>query len=420
MPSKGSQPWEMQASEVSVVGEADGETYPIQNKTQSAEYLRSLPHLRVRTATNALLLQLRSQTISSLSQFFNENSFVQTHPPILTSSDCEGAGEVFDLAPRKLEGNGIQHHFKTPKYLTVSTQLHLEALSHSVGNVWTLSPVFRAERSDTNRHLSEFYMLEAEQSFTEGLEDVMSVVEGMLRHIVGDVANGRIGKELVEQTKINLERRAADDTFSGADANSPLAIQSESELSARWQSVLGPEKWARMSYTDAIKFLENAQEGNPSLFSYRPTWEDGLQAEHERYLAEHCGAGGKPGPIFITDYPKHQKPFYMLPSPQDPQGKHVACFDLLLPGLGEVVGGSLREHRFANIVQAMKEHGLVPAGATETDLGPMQWYADLRRWGSVPHGGFGLGFDRFLAWISGTPNIREIVAFPRWHGRCDC
>jgi asparaginyl-tRNA synthetase len=347
-------------------------------------------------------MQIRSEVLSSITKFFGSREFVQTQPPIITSSDCEGAGEVFRLAP-----HGREHHFKTEKYLTVSTQLHLEALCQAVGKVWTLSPSFRAEKSDTNRHLSEFYMLEAELGFTQTLEDVLSLCEDLIRFIVDDFRQSRFSREW-------------------------LSIKEGPEmelLEARWNWLLTPTHWRRMSYTEAVKLLQEAD----VPFRFKPEWGLGLQAEHERYLAENFGATGKDsattaGPIFITDYPKTLKPFYMLEnqsssSTVDRVGERqetVACFDLLFPGLGEVAGGSLREHRFKEIVDSMKRHGLVAQDATDDALGAMQWYADLRRWGSIEHGGFGIGFDRLLSWLIGIENVREVVTFPRWHGKCEC
>ncbi|RPA72850.1 class II aaRS and biotin synthetase [Ascobolus immersus RN42] len=358
--------------------------------------------MRPRLPANALVMQIRSQVLSSINNFFVSREFVQTQPPIITSSDCEGAGEVFKLAPQ-----GREHHFKTEKYLTVSTQLHLEALCQAVGKVWTLSPSFRAEKSDTNRHLSEFYMLEAEVGFTQSLEDVLSLCEDLIRSIAHDFRQSRFSDEWLS-TKEDIELRL---------------------LESRWKWLLNPTQWKRMSYTEAISLLQKAD----VPFRFKPEWGHGLQAEHERYLAENFGGTGDnstttAGPIFITDYPKTLKPFYMLEnqgssSASSAHGKGsetVACFDLLFPGLGEVAGGSLREHRFREIVEAMKQHGLVAQDATDDSLGSMQWYADLRRWGTIEHGGFGIGFDRLLSWLIGIENVREVVTFPRWHGKCEC
>lgn len=355
-----------------------------------------------------------------MTSYFADNGFVQTHPPIITSSDCEGAGEVFTVAPnppaapaQTPSGQPAQAHepfFGTSKYLTVSSQLHLEALAQSVGKVWTLSPTFRAEKSDTARHLSEFYMLEAEVAFTETLPEVMDVVEGLLRSIATGLQSSHVGEEL-------LEARARDHEEDDSAVSS-------TKLAQRWQGLIdGP--WPRITYHEALDHLQAAAANGKVQFEFAPGHEDGLQTEHERYLAESLGAGG---PVFVTDYPREMKPFYMAPSSGTPAGSQakptVACFDLLVPDVCELVGGSMREHRLAELVQSMEDHGLGVAASQSEDAeaseGSLQWYLDLRRYGSVPHGGFGLGFDRLLCYLSGVGNIRDVVSFPRWHKRCDC
>jgi asparaginyl-tRNA synthetase len=357
---------------------------------------------------NALLLRLRSLVTAQVTSYFANNDFIQCHPPIITSSDCEGAGEVFAVAPEVPEPPQTQQGPKTqqdpffgaPKYLTVSSQLHLEALAQSVDKVWTLSPTFRAEKSDTARHLSEFYMLEAEVAFVDDLEHVMDVVENMLRAVATELQASRTGQEL-------LEARAA--ALDGEDESTSV---SHSALAQRWQGLVdGP--WPRITYADAIQHLRDAVDQGKAHFEFAPEHQDGLQTEHERYLAEHLGGGG---PIFVTDYPRSMKPFYMAPSANAAAGQAVptvACFDLLVPEICELVGGSMREHRLPELLESMEQHGLTPDGS-------LQWYLDLRRYGSVPHGGFGLGFDRLLCYLSGVSNIRDIVSFPRWHKRCDC
>ena len=353
-----------------------------------------------------------------MTNYFARQDFVQCHPPIITSSDCEGAGEVFTVAPEAPSvpspgsGNQVKEHedlfFGSPKYLTVSSQLHLEALAQSVNRVWTLSPTFRAEKSDTARHLSEFYMLEAELAFVDDLKLVMDVVENMLRAVATELQSSVVGQEL-------LEARARDQ---GTETTS----LSHSALAQRWQSLIdGP--WPRITYDAAIQHLKDAVEQGKAVFEFAPGHEDGLQTEHERYLAESVGQGG---PIFVTDYPRNIKPFYMAPSTDSKEEGQtestVACFDLLVPEICELVGGSMREHRLPELLESMKDHGLQHTTETESDAsdGTLQWYVDLRRYGSVPHGGFGLGFDRLLCYLSGVSNIRDVVSFPRWHKRCDC
>jgi asparaginyl-tRNA synthetase len=295
--------------------------------------------------------------------------------------------------------------FQTPKYLTVSNQLHLEALAQSVGKVWTLSPTFRAEKSDTPRHLSEFYMLEAELAFVEDLSDVMDVVERMLRAVASGLEDSYIGQEL-------LEVRAH-------DHKEDSTALSRTTLAQRWKGLIaGP--WPRITYDDAIQLLKDAVAQDQVQFDFAPQYQQGLQTEHERFLAESIGEGG---PIFVTDYPRSIKPFYMAPSTSSStKAPTVACFDLLVPEICELVGGSMREHRLPELQRSMEDHGLKDVSGSQSELqdGSLQWYTDLRRYGSVPHGGFGLGFDRLLCYLSGVSNIRDVVSFPRWHKRCDC
>jgi len=243
-------------------------------------------------------------------------------------------------------------------------------------------------------------MLEAEVSFVEKMDNVMDLVEDMLRHMTKGLHQSRVGQELLHSKR-------------SGETDEECSKRSE-ELERRWQGMMnGP--WPRITYTEAIKLLRSSTE----TFEYPPTWGLGLQAEHERYIASQVGKGS---PVFVTCYPKKIKPFYMLPSTYNPST--VECFDLLVPEVCEIVGGSMREYRLKPLVASMRELGMVssPEGTTaeEADFGSLKWYVDLRRWGSVPHGGFGLGFDRLLGYLAGVPNIREIVTFPRWVGRCDC
>jgi asparaginyl-tRNA synthetase len=380
-----------------IEAELDRQTFSLQKKYHSPEYLRTIPHMRTRIPLNSALLRFRSDAIAAVTGMFNEGGFIQTHTPIITSSDCEGAGEVFNIGsshegPKSEEDDGT--FFRGPKYLTVSSQLHLEALAQSVGKVWTLSPTFRAEKSDTARHLSEFYMLEAEISFTEDMSDVMQVVKDTVQAITRNMGPGmsRISNELATINEYEFERR----------------------IIGTWG------EWPCITYTDAIKLLQ----ASTHQFDYEPKWGAGLHAEHERYIATEVGATPqKLRPVFVTHYPKSIKPFYMLPSATKEDGREtVDCFDLLVPEACEIVGGSMREHRLEPLLKSMQEHELIPAGPnpSDKDLGALKWYVDLRRWGSVPHGGFGLGFDRLLGYLAGVPNIREVVTFPRWVGRCDC
>ncbi|KAI5776874.1 hypothetical protein EDC01DRAFT_624674 [Geopyxis carbonaria] len=383
--SHSGQAYELQAEHVQVLGEGNAEEYPIQNKYQTPEFLRTLPHLRPRIPRYAALLHLRSFLTSNLMTFFAENEFVQCSPPIITSSDCENAGEVFSVVSSDKEDGGF---FKTPKYLTVSTQLHLEALASAVPRVWSLSPTFRAEKSQTNRHLCEFYMLEAELSFIETLDPLLDFIETMIKNLVTSLMQARIGKEL-------------------------LSLDAEKELgmARRWSSLIQPGQWARITYTSAIELLQTAVKNGDAEFEFPLMWGTSLQTEHEKYLAAHFG------PVFVTDYPRDAKPFYMLTSPATvgktgDSGETVACFDLLLPDVGELIGGSLREHRYEELLQRMQDAGM--------SQGELEWYTELRKFGSVPHGGFGMGMERLMCYLANVENIREVVAFPRWVGRCDC
>ncbi|KAG7293813.1 hypothetical protein NEMBOFW57_003870 [Staphylotrichum longicolle] len=376
------------------------------HELHTPEYLRTLPHLRPRTPVNAVLLRLRSEAIASLTQFFAARSFTQTHPPIITSSDCEGAGEVFTISPANdapAQDGSQDSFFRSRKYLTVSTQLHLEALAQAVGNVWTLSPVFRAERSDTSRHLSEFYMLEAEMSFVDDLGPVMDLAEDMLRSLSTNLIGTATVQDLLFRSR-----------HSGSD------LLPAEDVKRRWEGLMQKD-WPRMTYSDAVTLLQQKSD----MFTHKPTWGAGLQSEHEKYLAEYVGGGEKP--VFITNYPRDIKAFYMRETHTagpDTPGPTVDCFDLLVPEFCEIAGGSMRVHQLAPLLDAMKRQGFAKPPSegdpSEVSGGGLDWYVDLRRWGCPPHGGFGLGFDRLLSYLAGVQTVRDIVSFPRWYGRCDC
>lgn len=368
---------------------------------------------------------------------YPSGAFTQVQPPLITSSDCEGAGETFTVIPRESIGSGpdAEHFFRSPKYLTVSSQLHLEAYAAELGNVWALSPTFRAEKSDTPRHLSEFYMLEAEVNFMHDLDSLTDLVEYLIRDLTRRLYDTPVGQEIL----------AAKRTGEAGQENSDTG----SSLRERWQGLIDGPRWHRITYTRAIELLRQAVEKDGASFDFPPSWSGGLQLEHEKYIVEVICKGT---PVFVTDYPKQVKPFYMAPS-QDAEaegtassnGPTVACFDLLMPEIAEVAGGSLREYRLPNIIENMREHGLIktrpPPSADSSsspvstdsaqeasypyllpneDLAHLRWYADLRRWGTAPHGGFGLGFDRFLGYLAGVSSIRDVVPFPRYFGKADC
>lgn len=378
----------------------------IQNKYQTPESLRAITHLRSRTPVNSTLLRFRSDAMALLTRFFFQEQFQQTHPPIITSSDCEGAGEVFTV-----KAEGSEEFFRVPKYLTVSAQLHLEALAQALGNVWTLSPTFRAEKSDTSRHLSEFYMLEAEMSFVQDMDEVMDLVQRMLFFLARGLQQRRVTQEL---EKNRLDARDPAERLAFGD------LAEERELRKRWRGLLVPSRWPRITYGEAVERLQSVA----SRFEHEATWASGLQSEHEKYLAEEIGYDKDRDaylPVFVTQYPREQKAFYMLRSASScEQGETVDCFDLVVPSLGELAGGSMREHRLMELEDNMKFHRLGGgSGQVEKDS-ELDWYLDLRRWGCPPHGGFGIGFDRLLSYLTGVSSVRDMVPFPRHHERCDC
>ena len=315
--------------------------------------------------------------------------------------------------------DGPDRFFKEPKFLTVSSQLHLEAYMNEHAKVWTISPTFRAEKSDTARHVSEFWMLEAEMR-TEALSEIMTAVEDMIKQLLKSLRTTNLEQELV-----TLKRR---DGVKDVESGQQVA----SLISQRWAG-LTERRWPSVTYSKAMEALESAAKSGAAEFKHLPTWQSGLQAEHERYIASIFGQGS---PLFVTNYPQLIKPFYMLPSNQESwygsdERATAACFDLLLPDGCEVVGGSLREHRLDYLNHAMQKCGL-KGGKIEDDGGfdldgrpssensNQAWYLDLRRYGTVPHGGFGMGFDRLLGYLAGIPNIKDVITWPRYYGRCDC
>jgi len=349
-----------------------------------ADHYRAHQHLRPRATHMASVLRLRSILVSAMHKFFDSEGFYYTNPPIITSSDAEGAGEAFNVTATQDDFFGLGG-LKVPK-LTVSSQLHLEALMMGMGRVWTLSPTFRAEKSVTSRHLAEFWMLEAEWVIDD-LDELLNFVERMIRRLVAEAKKSGIVEELEK-------------TMDGQDNTYPVDT-----LAPQWQE-METASFARITYTDAIKILKPEHSRNP--FNIPPTQGAPLQVQHEQFLAATLRK-----PIFITHYPAQIKPFYML---QSTKGKKelplVENFDLVVPGTGEIAGGSLRIHDLRELELSMRRNNV--------DEGEMEWYKDLRKWGSVPHGGFGLGFDRLIAYLAGIKNLKEVVAFPRMFGRSGC
>ena len=301
--------------------------------------------------------------------------------------------------------------FKSPKFLTVSSQLHLEAFVHEHQKVWSLSPTFRAQKSDTSRHLAEFWMLEAEIQ-TSSLADVMDLIERMIRGLVVQLQNSTILDEIVSSKRPFLVDSSSSRTWI-ADL-----------IHRRWHGLM-ESPWPRITYTEVMERLQTAFDSSQSSLALKPSWGQGLQLEHERFIAAEIGQGR---PVFVTGYPAQIKPFYVLPSDADASLATGECFDLLVPDVCEIVGGSLREHRFEQLRKSMLLHGLMKSSDPDHERsrpsvdgnGSMEWYLDLRRFGTVPHGGFGLGLDRLISYLAGVHNIKDVVAWPRWHERCDC
>ncbi|ODQ77621.1 hypothetical protein BABINDRAFT_163344 [Babjeviella inositovora NRRL Y-12698] len=385
---KGSQSHELRLNavdeKVAILGDVPAD-YPLQKKFHSSAYLRKeLPTLRFKTNKLSSVLRFRSLVESELGAFFASHDFVKTHPPLITSSDCEGAGELFQVERAAAKGK----FFGKNAYLTVSTQLHLEAICMALNRVWTLSPCFRAETSNTTRHLSEFWMLEAEVSYVDSVHQVTALAEAMIKHVVRQLQqDGPGGVADLEKSRFSMEEIAV--------------------MKHRWETLLAGD-WPSVTYTEAVTILAKQHELVP--FMYRPMWGESLQTEHEKWLAgEHFAR-----PVFVTDYPKAMKPFYMkindasLPEAQ----QTVGCFDLLVPDVGELIGGSMREHDYRKLQTEIMRLGMKPE--------EVQWYADLRTYGTVPHGGFGMGFERLLCYLANIENIRDVIPFPRAAESCVC
>jgi asparaginyl-tRNA synthetase len=375
---------ELLADEITVVGWVDDpDTYPISPKRHSFEYLREVSHLRVRTNTFGAVARVRHRLAMAIHRYFDENGFYWVHTPILTASDAEGAGELFrvstlDLAnlPRTPEGavDYAQDFFGKPAFLTVSGQLNIEAYCLALTNVYTFGPTFRAENSNTSRHLSEFWMVEPEIAFAD-ISDNADLAENLLRYSFRAI----------------LDECGDDMAF--------FAERIDKEAVTRLEGLV-TASFARMEYTEAIAVLERSGRA----WEFPVKWGVALQAEHERYLCEEYAKR----PVVVVNYPKEIKAFYMR---LNDDGRTVAAMDVLAPGIGEIVGGSQREERLDVLDGRIRETGLEPAA--------YWWYRDLRRYGTVPHAGFGLGFDRAVAYATGMANIRDVIPFPRTPGSAD-
>ncbi|MEH2436429.1 MAG: asparagine--tRNA ligase [Nostoc sp.] len=368
---------ELKAETVKVYGEADPDTYPLQKKRHSFEFLRTIGHLRSRTNSFGAVFRIRNACSTAIHQFFQERGFLWVHTPIITASDCEGAGELFSVTSLDLkniprtENQAVdysQDFFAKPTYLTVSGQLEAEVMAMAFSNVYTFGPTFRAENSNTSRHLAEFWMVEPEMAFCD-LEGDMDLAEAFLKHIF----------------KYVLETCPEDMEFFNERIDKSVLATAENIINNQFE---------RLTYTEAIALLEKAD----VKFEYPVSWGLDLQSEHERYLAEQLFKK----PAIVTDYPAQIKAFYMRLNDDE---KTVRAMDILAPKIGEIVGGSQREERLEVLERRVLAQGLKPED--------LWWYLDLRRYGTVPHAGFGLGFERLVQFMTGMGNIRDVIPFPR-------
>ena len=370
-PGKG-QAWELRAAEIRVFGTADPESFPLQKKRHSDEFLRTIAHLRARTNKYGAAFRLRGEAARAVHDFFHQRRFTWVHTPILTGSDCEGAGEMFrvtTLAPGA--ANAAEDFFGRPAHLTVSGQLEAEALALGLGRVYTFGPTFRAENSNTPRHAAEFWMIEPEMAFAD-LEDIMELGESLTRHVLDHAL-----------------------THCEADIKLFDAFVDKG-LHQRLLDMLA-QPFARVSYAEAVDILQKSGKD----FAYPVAFGTDLQTEHERHLAEEHFKR----PVFVYDYPREIKAFYMK---ANDDGRTVAATDMLVPRIGELIGGSQREDDLQKLTARIEELGQNPED--------YWWYLDLRRFGSVPHAGFGLGFERLLMLLTGIANIRDVIPFPRTPG----
>jgi len=386
---------EVKARTIDVLGECNPEKYPLQLKNRpSLEYLREIAHLRFRTQTFGAVFRVRHALAFAIHKFFNENGFVYLHTPIITASDAEGAGEMFrvstlpfDNPPRREDGSVDfrEDFFGRITNLTVSGQLEGELGAMAFSEIYTFGPTFRAENSNTARHLAEFWMIEPEMAFYD-LEDNMNLAESFIRYLI---------RYVMDNNRDDLEFLAT--RLAEEEKQKPQAERSELGLTEKLEFVLN-NQFERITYTEAIDILLQSPAYKKKKFQYEVKWGIDLQSEHERYLVERHFKK----PVIVTGYPKDIKAFYMR---QNDDGKTVAAMDILVPGIGEIVGGSQREERLERLEKRMQEMRI------PTD--EMWWYLDTRRFGTVPHAGFGLGFERMMLFITGMTNIRDVIAFPR-------
>src|SRR4249920_52778 len=403
-PGKGQQV-ELKATNLEILGLCDAEKFPLQPKKHSLEYLREIAHLRFRTNTFGAIFRVRHSLAFATHKFFNDKGFVYLHTPVITASDAEGAGEMFrvttlpfdeknEKTPRNDDGtvNFKEDFFGRATNLTVSGQLEGELGATAFGEIYTFGPTFRAENSNTARHLAEFWMIEPEMAFCD-IEDNMNLAEEFIKYII---------KHVMENNREDLEflsQRLADE-----EKQLPQDKRSEMGLIEKLEFVLN-NNFERVTYTEAIEILRESPYSKKKKFQFPVTgWGMDLQSEHERYLVEKHFKK----PVILSNYPREIKAFYMR---QNDDGKTVAAMDILAPGIGEIVGGSQREERQEKLEQRMKEMHI--------PIEEMWWYLDTRRYGTVPHAGFGLGFERMVQFVTGMSNIRDVIAFPRTPGNAE-
>ncbi|MFN3952261.1 MAG: asparagine--tRNA ligase [Thermaurantimonas sp.] len=397
-PGKG-QPIEMQVERVEILGDSDPEQYPLQPKKHSLEFLREIAHLRSRTTTFGAVFRVRHHLAFAIHEYFNRNGFFYVHTPIITGSDAEGAGELFNVSildkkniPLNESGDVdySRDFFGKEANLTVSGQLEAELLALGLGKVYTFGPTFRAENSNTARHLAEFWMVEPEMAFYD-LKDNMDLAESFLKYIIRYILTH------TEEDLVILGQRLADEEASKPSDQRAMPLLEKLKF-------VTENDFQRITYTEAIDILQKSSYHKKKKFNFPVEWGIDLQSEHERYLVEkHFNS-----PVIITDYPAGIKAFYMR---LNDDGKTVRAMDILVPGIGEIVGGSQREERFDILLSRIKQFGI-----SEESL---WWYLDTRRFGTCEHSGFGLGFERLVQFVTGMSNIRDVIPFPRTPGNCE-
>ena len=392
---------EVKASSIEIIGDSDAEKYPLQPKKHSLEFLREIAHLRFRTNTFGAVFRVRNTLSFAIHQFFNEKGFLNLHSPIITSSDAEGAGEMFHVTnfdisnPPKDENGQIDYKhdfFGKPANLTVSGQLEGELAALAFSDIYTFGPTFRAENSNTTRHLAEFWMIEPEMAFSD-LNDNMNLAEEMLQYVINyALKKSHDDIEFLNQRLLEEEKQK------------PQNERSEFSLIEKLNFCL-ENNFERITYSQAFDILRECNYNKKKKFNYLiDKWGVDLQSEHERYLVEKHFKN----PVILIDYPKEIKSFYMR---QNDDGKTVAAMDILFPGIGEIVGGSQREERLEKLETRMDELGI--------PKDELYWYLDTRRFGSCPHAGFGLGFERLVLFVTGMTNIRDVIPFPRTPKNCE-